>query len=45
MGMKCCNQNCKQGRECPHKEDRFATWVTVILAVMVVLLIVRTVYE
>ena len=26
-------------------EDRFATWVTVILAVMVILLILRTVYE
>lgn len=40
--MTCCNHNCNQGRDCPHrKENRFATLITIILVVMVGLLIVR----
>ena len=44
--MTCCNHNCNQGRDCPYrKEDKFTALITAIIAVMVVLLTLRSCYE
>lgn len=38
--MSCCNQNCKQGRKCPNKDEQFSDRLALALTVFIVALVV-----
>ena len=41
--MTCCNQNCKQGRECPARKDGKVTgFTTIVVCVIIILLSLLT---
>lgn len=42
--MTCCNNDCKQGRECPARKDgKVPGFTTIIVSVIIVLLTLMTI--